>query len=190
MHGSTYLRYRYVGMAVGLAVSASFLQEQAQKKEARAARFATLAAEPAPQLPARRIAWPGGKISSNKHAAVLAYLERKRQSEQGLSKSEEQRILASLERGGVRGAVVRPVEADAPSSPVARERGREGTPETHAPSPKTGGRQPHKRREKRRAPLGRRLLFSRVDCRIRTSAMRAFLMQRAKVKKQLSRSVS
>ena len=78
-------------------LSASFVDEQRQKALARQQRFADAAAAPPPPLKATRIAWAGGKITSNKETAVEAFIQRKRQAE-GLSNEEEATLRASLKR--------------------------------------------------------------------------------------------
>lgn len=49
---------------------------EAEKRAARAARFAREASAPVPAVPKKRMAWPGGKISSNKEEATAKFLER------------------------------------------------------------------------------------------------------------------
>ena len=78
-------------------LSAAFVDEQRQKALARKERFANAAATPPPPLKAKRIAWAGGKITSNKEAAVEAFIQRKRQAER-LSVEEEATLRASLQR--------------------------------------------------------------------------------------------
>ena len=73
------------------AIGSDFVAEQQAKALARRERFASAASAPPPPLPTKRIAWAGGKITSNKEEAVARYIERKRQAD-GLSTDEEQAV--------------------------------------------------------------------------------------------------
>jgi hypothetical protein len=75
--------------------SAAFVAEQRARAAARQQRFAS-PKEP-PPLQKTRIAWTGGKISSNKGDAVAAFIERKRQAGQ-LAPEDEERLRGSLQR--------------------------------------------------------------------------------------------
>lgn len=51
--------------------------DEAEKRKLRAARFAADEAKGPPPIPEKRMAWPGGKITSNKEEATKKFLERK-----------------------------------------------------------------------------------------------------------------
>ena len=64
-------------MPGNIAVDAAFLAQQAELREARAARFAAEAAKPPPPPPPKVLAHPGGKIvTSDKRTALLSLLAR------------------------------------------------------------------------------------------------------------------
>eukprot|EP00633_Aureoumbra_lagunensis_P007836 CAMPEP_0197308786 /NCGR_PEP_ID=MMETSP0891-20130614/7293_1 /TAXON_ID=44058 ORGANISM="Aureoumbra lagunensis, Strain CCMP1510" /NCGR_SAMPLE_ID=MMETSP0891 /ASSEMBLY_ACC=CAM_ASM_000534 /LENGTH=363 /DNA_ID=CAMNT_0042793479 /DNA_START=4171 /DNA_END=5258 /DNA_ORIENTATION=- len=53
-----------------------------ERKKLRAARFAADAEKGAPPIPKRKMAWPGGKIKSNKEEAMAKFERRKQQEEE------------------------------------------------------------------------------------------------------------
>ena len=91
-----------------IAITRDFLDSDRTRREARAARFATSASPSPPIVPQRRIAWPGGKLTTNKQDAVDAFIERKRQ-EGNLSREHEAALRASLSARGATAAVVQQV---------------------------------------------------------------------------------
>lgn len=110
-----------------ISVDAAFLADQKAKAVGRAARFAAEAAKPPPPSPPKRMAWPGGKLTTNKADAVRKFIERKRESETGLAKEAEASLLASLQHSG--SATVRSVDANVtqqpPSVPVGSEQAKQ-----------------------------------------------------------------
>ena len=79
-----------------ISTDLQFLAEQKARAAARAARFAAEASSPPPPLPTRSMAWPGGKLTHNKEDAVRKFIERKRASDDGLSREAERTLIASL----------------------------------------------------------------------------------------------
>ena len=75
-----------------ISIDPEFLRDQRQRAADRAARFAAEAASPPPPLPKRTMAWPGGKVTTNKSVAVDKYLERKGDE---LTDSERARLVQS-----------------------------------------------------------------------------------------------
>ena len=72
-----------------------------QQLSARAKRFAAEAQTPPPPIPKRRMAWHGGKISSNKEEALQKFLARSAtasdsDSEKTLSPQKRQQVLRHL----------------------------------------------------------------------------------------------
>lgn len=70
-------------------VDQKFLEEQAARAAERAARFATMPDVP-PIEPRKRIAWPGGKMVTNREVALHKFLKRRP------SKEEQAKMLAEL----------------------------------------------------------------------------------------------
>ncbi|KAJ1457090.1 hypothetical protein M885DRAFT_615698 [Pelagophyceae sp. CCMP2097] len=63
------------------------------KRQARAAKFAAAAAQPAPAAPVRTMAWSGGKVTSNRADATAKYLER-----DDLSEAQRAAAMTALKR--------------------------------------------------------------------------------------------
>ena len=78
-----------------IQTTSGFMAEQREKATSRQQRFAS--PKPAPQPQATRIAWTGGKITSNKEAAMAAFIERKRQAGE-LTPAKEDELRLSLKR--------------------------------------------------------------------------------------------
>ena len=154
---------------------ATFLEEQMRLSAQRRERFAREAAaeELSPQQPAapRRIAWPGGKVVTNRERAVELFIQRKRESEAGLSPAEEARIRASVARNEGRQATVRAV-ATATAT------------QARVPSALVGAGASGAARRRRKRPWVRRqsirwlMLATCTKASYRTSAFRAFFSRR------------
>ena len=82
-------------MPSDIVVDRAFLREERERAAARAARFSN--AGPPPPLPVRSMAWPGGKLTSNKATAVDAFLRRKQAD---LTAEQRKRLRESLRARG------------------------------------------------------------------------------------------
>lgn len=176
-------------MPKDIIVTNSFLEADKALRDARAARFA--ANETVPPVERRlRIAWPGGRLTTNKQDAVRAFIERKRR-EGGLSKGQEVAIRASLLVRGASAAVVQPTVAasymvNSPSIELATI----GAPDvnklplaqrSHSPSNKLRHEKKNRRSAHSRVTYVLRTLVARRNHR-KTSALYAFFGRRFRVK--------
>ena len=82
-------------MPSDIVVDRAFVQQERERAAARAARFSN--AGPPPPLPKRSMAWPGGKLTTNKATAVQKFLRRKKGD---LTKEQRKRLKESLQARG------------------------------------------------------------------------------------------